>query len=144
MRLDNGVIQPFCDFVENKEALPVGRIRGNFSTHWRFLFSEVLEEGLKEKGMELKFPPTATPEQLKEHFENHKVVLEHKVSCFCDGGKGLKNKVTTWASKCSLGQIEANGTASDEAKLGPRGNQNQKRKEFFNQKGTVKENALFK
>ena len=80
--------------MENKEALPVGKIRGKFSSHWRFLFSEVLEDGLKELGMEHFLEPTATPEQLKEHFENCKVVLEHKVSHHCDGGKGLKNKVT--------------------------------------------------
>ena len=94
--------------------------------------------------MEHFLEPSATPEQLKEHFENCKVVLEHKVSYYYDGGKGLKNKVTTWASKCSRGQIEANGTASDKAKLGPPGNQNQKRKELFNRKGTIKENARFK
>ena len=87
---------------------------------------------MNEKGMESKLPPTATPEQLKECFENCKVVLKEKVSHFCDGGKGLKNKVTTWASKCSWGQIEANGTASDKAKLGPPGNQNHERKELFN------------
>ena len=47
--------------------------------------------------MESKLPPTATPEQFEECFENCKVVLEEKVSHFHDGGKGLENKVTTWA-----------------------------------------------
>ena len=95
MRLENGVIRPFRDFVENKEALPVGKIRGKFSSHWRFSFSEVLEDGLKELGMESKLPPTATPEQLKDCCKNCKVVLRERVSHFCDGGKGLGSAVST-------------------------------------------------
>ena len=129
--------------MENKEALPIGKIQGNFSSHWRFSFSEVLEDGLKELGMESKLPPTATPEQLKEHFENCKVVLMDKVSHFCDGGKGLGKAVSTWASKSSWGEINEHGTPSDKEKNGPKGNHNEKRKMLFDCKGTVEVNARF-
>ena len=121
MKLENAVIRPFRDFVGDKHALPPGRIRGIFSSHWRFLFSEVLEEGLKARGMESELPPTATPEQLKGYFENCKIVLEDKVSYFYDGGKGLGNAVLTWASKCSWGEINEHGTPSDKEKNGPQG-----------------------
>ena len=117
--------------MENKEALPVGRIRGNFSSHWRFSFSEVLEEGLKERGMESKLPPTATPEQLKECFENCKVVPKERVSHFCDKEKIADGEVTTWARKCSWGEINEHGTPSDKENNGPGSNHNKKKSMAF-------------
>ena len=104
----------------NKHALPPGKIKRNFSTQWKCLFSKVLEEGLKARGMEHFLEPTATPEEFKVHCDNCKVVLSERVSHFCEGGKGLQGTVSTWASRASWGQIVANGTASDEEKNPPR------------------------
>ena len=94
MKLENGVIRPFQDFVENKHALPPGGIRRDFSTQWKHSFSKVLEDGLKARRMESELPPTATPEQLKACFENCKVVLKERVSHFCDEEKIADGKVT--------------------------------------------------
>ena len=94
--------------------------------------------------MESELPPTATPEQLKECCENCKVVLSERVSHFCEGGKGLQGTVSTWASRASWGQIEANGTASDEEKNVPRGKRNHPKSMLFPRQGTLKENARFK
>ena len=65
------------------------------------------------------------------------------MSCFCDNKKAAGRKVTTWASKCSWGQINSHGTSSDKGKNGPRGNWNKKRKMLFNWKGTTEENNGF-
>ena len=95
MRLNKGVVWPFWDFVENKEAPPVGHIWGNISTHWKFLFSDILEDGLKAQGMEIKLPPTATPEQLKDWCEKCKIVLKDRVSLSIDDETIAEGKVTT-------------------------------------------------
>ena len=67
---------------------------------------------MKERGMESKLPPTATPEQLKECCENCKVVPSERVSHFCDGGKGLQGTVSTWASRASWDHPHKNSMRS--------------------------------